>query len=115
MEALVLDRGRSEVRLVADSVPADLAEGLWRCVGGGEIHGTSRTLRTCLQVLLAQTDACTRNVCAPILVLQARTRSLSKHNNARRLDRGANITSYQRMAQALQVCGCVCVWGGEGL
>ncbi|KAG2444932.1 hypothetical protein HXX76_001668 [Chlamydomonas incerta] len=48
VEALVLDRGRGEVRLVADRVPGDLADGLWR------------------------------------------------------LDRGANITSYQRMAQALQ-------------
>ncbi|KAG2448507.1 hypothetical protein HYH02_006398 [Chlamydomonas schloesseri] len=48
VEALVLDRGRGEVRLVADRVPGDVLEGFWR------------------------------------------------------LDRGANITSYQRMAQALQ-------------
>lgn len=29
-EALVLDRGRGEVRVVVDRLPRDLAEGLWR-------------------------------------------------------------------------------------
>ncbi|KAG2481971.1 hypothetical protein HYH03_019078 [Edaphochlamys debaryana] len=41
-EALVLDRGRGEVRLVADCPPRDLGEGLWRLDKGADITAYKR-------------------------------------------------------------------------